>query len=107
MYCHFKINPKLDFDLEKVVSLKNKNIDGKLKKQIKKDLLSNTFKKDLQDILFNTVSNDINDLSQYLSGTISSIKYNKINSSITVYLKLFLLYYSICILPVILKLIQN
>ena len=88
--CHFKINPKLDFDLEKVVSLKNKNIDGKLKKQIEKDLLSNTFKKDLQDILFNTVSNDINDLSQYLSGTISSIKYNKINSSITVYLKLFL-----------------
>ena len=34
MYCHFKINPKVDFDLEKVVSLKNKNIDGKLKKQI-------------------------------------------------------------------------
>ena len=46
-------------------------------------------KNDLQDILFNTISNDINDLSQYLSGTISSIKYNKINSSITVYLKLF------------------
>ena len=87
--CHFKINPKLDFDLETVVSLNNKNIDGKLKKQIEKDLVSESFKNDLQDILFNTISNDINDLSQYLSGTISSIKYNKINSSITVYLKLF------------------
>ena len=86
----FRINPKLDFDFEKVVSLKNKNIDGSLKTKIIKDLLSNKFKKDLYDIIFNTVSNDINDLSQYLDGTIKSINYNKLNSSITIKLKLFL-----------------
>ena len=85
----FRINPKLDFDFEKVVSLKNKNIDVSLKTKIIKDLLSNKFKKDLQDIIFNTISNDINDLSQYLNGTINSINYNKLNSSITIKLNIF------------------
>ena len=80
----FRINPKLDFDFDKVISLKNKNIDVSLKTKIIKDLLSNKFKKDLQDIIFNTISNDINDLSQYLDGTINSINYNKLNSSITI-----------------------
>ena len=89
-FVEFRINPKLDFDFEKVISLKNKNIDGLLKTKIIKDLLSNKFKKDLQDIIFNTISNDINDLSQYLDGTINSINYNKLNSSITIKLKLFL-----------------
>jgi hypothetical protein len=85
----FRINPKLDFDFEKVISLKNKNIDVLLKTKIIKDLLSNKFKKDLQDIIFNTISNDFNDLSQYLDGTINSINYNKSNSSITIKLKIF------------------
>ena len=42
------MNPKLDFDLEKVVSLKNKNIEGKLKTHIEKDIVSESFKKDLR-----------------------------------------------------------
>ena len=33
-FVEFRINPKLDFDFEKVISLKNKNIDGLLKTKI-------------------------------------------------------------------------
>ena len=88
----FSITPKIivDLDTGKSISFKNKKLDLKLKNQIKKDFISSKSKKYLQQCIFDNGSNDVDDLSQYLDGSVTSLTYDPSKDNFVVVINVLL-----------------